>query len=178
MANAPAPVQIVVPRALGSFVADAVIEEQHQDDMTITEHPVEVGSSVADHAYRLPSQLSLTYVWSASSKNNLTDIYAQLRVLEANATLLQIVTGKRVYNNMLIRSLGINTDRMRENILELHVECQEIIFATTQIVQLSPTTVQQQPQNTAGSINSGTVNLVPAQNFNSSKAPPPPSGNP
>jgi len=48
------------------FSAQVVVEEQHSDTLQITDHPVEFGSNVADHAFKRPSSLVLKYGWSNS----------------------------------------------------------------------------------------------------------------
>lgn len=53
-------------RNIGAFVANVTIEEQHQDDIQITDHPVEVGASISDHAFRKPSMLIIKAGWSNS----------------------------------------------------------------------------------------------------------------
>ena len=39
------------------IVPSVVISEKHTDMLEITEHPVEVGAAVADHAYKKPSEV-------------------------------------------------------------------------------------------------------------------------
>lgn len=39
------------------IIPSVVISEKHHDALEITEHPVEVGAAVADHAYRRPSEV-------------------------------------------------------------------------------------------------------------------------
>ena len=53
-------------RNIGAFIANVTIEEQHQDDIQITDHPVEVGASITDHAFRKPSSLIIKAGWSNS----------------------------------------------------------------------------------------------------------------
>src|SRR5260363_358530 len=44
-------------RSIGEIVPNVVIEEVHQDALTITEHPVEQGAAIADHAYVRPAEV-------------------------------------------------------------------------------------------------------------------------
>lgn len=48
------------------FIPQVAIEEDHHDTMTITSHPVEFGSSISDHAFKQPAELTLKYGWSNS----------------------------------------------------------------------------------------------------------------
>ena len=40
-------------RRIGLIVPSVVISEKHNDTLEITEHPVEVGAAISDHAYRI-----------------------------------------------------------------------------------------------------------------------------
>lgn len=44
-------------RKIGMIVPSVVVSEKHTDTLEITEHPVEVGAAVADHAYKKPSEV-------------------------------------------------------------------------------------------------------------------------
>lgn len=50
----------------GTIVAQAVIEESHHDELVITEHPVEQGAPIADHAYKRPAEVVIRCAWSNS----------------------------------------------------------------------------------------------------------------
>jgi hypothetical protein len=169
------------------IVADAVVEEEGDDEMVITDHPIEVGATVSDHAFKLPSKLGLIYAWALGSTQNsntdpgtgevtkdpdfLKNIYQQMLTLQASATLCVVNTGKRIYQNMLIRTLSMRTDKETENSLTLRVEMKEIILVTTQLVNQTPASQQAFPQKTAPTINQGAVSLQPGTNFNPAELP-------
>ena len=46
-------------RAIGDFIAEVTVKEQHRDEMTITSHPVETGAAITDHAFKNPAQLTI-----------------------------------------------------------------------------------------------------------------------
>lgn len=168
--------QTFVPSGtLGAVVADAVIEERHIDEMEITRHPVEQGSTISDHAYKLPATLDLLYDWATASNQNvandpafLSTMYARLLALQASATLFTVVTGKRTYTNMMIRSLAETTDKDTENILALHMSLQEILMAVTSSLTVSAMSQQALPSKTSPIIPTGTVGLQPGTNYNAS----------
>lgn len=177
--------QLPPQRNVAGFIADAVLEENAEDDLVITDHPVEQGASIQDNAYKLPAVVTLIYVWAAGSSQNVThstsflkDLYQAFLQLQVTRTFFTIVTGKRVYNNMLLKSIGQLTDRTSENILQLRLTCQEIIFTTTQLVQISNAAVQALPNKNSPIVNQGNTNLVPGTNFNSNSGIPAPAGNP
>jgi hypothetical protein len=155
------------------IIADTVVVEEHEDEMITTDQPVEQGSLITDHAYKMPALLNLEYIWSAGSDQNPNDsdvflktLYQTFLNLEAEATLFKVYTGKRVYFNMLIISLGTVSDPQTENILRLRVSMREIIIATTQLTLLSSASTQAVPQKTAPTVPLGRQSVLPAQNFN------------
>ncbi len=46
-------------RKIDLLVPDVIISEKHQDTLEITEHPVEIGAEIADHAYKRPAELTM-----------------------------------------------------------------------------------------------------------------------
>lgn len=47
-------------------LAQATIEEVHHDKLDITEHPVEQGATISDHAYKRPAEVVIFMAWSDS----------------------------------------------------------------------------------------------------------------
>lgn len=52
--------------SLAPLVAQAYVEEVHNDELEITEHPIEQGAAISDHAYKRPSEVILRCGWSNS----------------------------------------------------------------------------------------------------------------
>lgn len=48
------------------LTAHATLEEIHKDDLEITEHPVELGAPIADHAFKRPAEVVIRCAWSNS----------------------------------------------------------------------------------------------------------------
>lgn len=128
-----------------SIIADAVVSEHHSDDMNITDHPVEEGVSITDHAYLLPATLTLVYGWAAGSINTLVQtglsglvngglqaMYDKMLRLQRDRSLCDVYTGKRYYTDMLIRSLSQETTKETENALMLRVVMRQIIIVKSQ----------------------------------------------
>lgn len=53
-------------RKIGSIVANVTIDERHEDRLVITQHPVEQGAQISDHAYKMPASVVLRVAWSNS----------------------------------------------------------------------------------------------------------------
>lgn len=56
------------------FIAQATLEEVHNDELEITDHPVEQGAAITDHAFKRPAEVVIRCGWSNSpqQKNSLT----------------------------------------------------------------------------------------------------------
>jgi hypothetical protein len=51
-----------------AIVAHTTLEEVHRDDLEISEHPIEQGASIADHAFKRPAEVIIKCAWSNSPK--------------------------------------------------------------------------------------------------------------
>lgn len=165
-------------------------EEKHLDRMAITEHPVEQGAAITDHAYKIPAEVFVRYGWSrsgggvsggttlASLPRNislipqfgdptlLSKVYAKLLALQESRQLVNLSTGKRLYRNMLISALATESDRRKENILDITIAFRQVVIVATELVTVPPKEVQADAQKTAPQQNGGTKQLVPGENFN------------
>jgi hypothetical protein len=146
-------------RSIGGIVAQCTIEERHTDTMTVTRHPVELGTSITDHAFMNPVEVDITIGWGTGQITPLSQIYQQLLDLQKSAQPFDIVTGKRKYSNMLITSIGETTDADTENALKIYLTCQEIITVQTQTSSVGPSANQANPQDTSDVSNTGTVQI-------------------
>lgn len=159
----------------GSIVlAQATVEEKHTDDLEITEHPVELGASITDHAFKRPAEIVIQMAFSntpsiISEQDKYADpfdvkkAYQKLLKLQESRTLLHIETGKRRYDNMLIKGLVTTTDNKTENAMFITVLCRQIIIVKTQTVEL-PKAVQATPAVTASPVNRGGVQTFNKKN--------------
>jgi len=164
-------------RSIGGLVADVVIEEVHNDELTITQHPVEKTSAITDHAFKNPVTLQVRIGYSPAGGGtdgqqsgtgdpvSLQSIYEQYRNLQEDRELLEVYTGKRFYDNMLIKSLGVTTDQDTENVLMIIMSLQEVILVETQTVTVPQNKVQAQPKKTANTLNSGVKQCVDPASF-------------
>lgn len=171
---------ITPKRQIGAFTADATFEEQHSDELAITEHPVEQGAAITDHAYKRPSALTLRLGWSNASQQAGGDdayvrtIYAKLLALQASRVPIDVVTGKRSYSNMLIAAIALTTDETSEFALFVTVTLREIIIVQTQTTSVPPAAVHADPAKTAPIESLGTKQPAPATP--SPPTAPPPGG--
>lgn len=162
-----------------------VLSERHHDALRITDHPVEQGAAVSDHAYKLPAEVEIRGGWSFAAgdfqgpiprftdSSLLSSLYAVLLQLQSNRVLVTLVTGKRTYPAMLLESLGVSTDEKSENTLMFVANFRQLFIVQTHIVSVPPANVMANPEITGattdigqtqlgggGSINPGAANTI------------------
>lgn len=141
LSSTPETVYVRPRRSIGGLVMDVTVEETHTDELEITEHPVEQGAAVTDHAYLKPAAVTIKAGVSDSGPVSRGDkpsvvMYEELRKLQASREPFDLVTGKRVYRNMLIKSLSVPDDAATANALIFTAELQQIIMATVKAVTI------------------------------------------
>lgn len=180
---------------LDDIVAQVTLEEKHHDELEVTDHPVEQGASIVDHAFKRPAEVTLYLGWSNSpsrsgnltglvgsalpvvnsvasqltnayglaseaqslingSDSQLQEIYQSLLQLQETRALFTLYTGKRVYTNMVCKSLTTETNNKSENSLLITVECRQVILVNTQTVVLPKDKVSN-PKLNASPVNLG-----------------------
>ncbi|MBK4119152.1 hypothetical protein JHE03_22985 [Pluralibacter gergoviae] len=162
-------------RKIDILIPDVVITEKHSDALEITEHPVERSTTsgtgfVADHAYRRPSEVVMEIGFSGGgSLLDLLDTsgiglslgmspqetYQQLLDLQRSRKPFSVTTGKKMYDNMLIKVLDVTTDRASENVLMATLTLRELITTETQKVSVAAKENMKEGANTSAVQNSG-----------------------
>lgn len=187
-------VQVTPSRAIGPFTAQVTLEESHTDELAITDHPVETGAVISDHAYMRPSEVlircgwsdspssgggapdlgallgdvggalsSLTSLISGSGTGQSREMYQNMLELQKSRIPFEIMTGKRLYKNMLVRTLRLRTDMQTENVAIMEVLCREVLIVSTQVVSVAaPADAQEEPESTAPTEEKGTKQLSTA----------------
>ena len=163
-------------RRIGLIVPSVVISEKHNDTLEITEHPVEVGAAISDHAYRRPSEVVMQVGFAGGGSLldflNTTSIglgvglspketYQELLDLQNSRVPFDVVTGKRIYTNMLIRALEVTTDRTSENVLSAVLTLREVIITSTTTTQVAAKEDMKLGANTSAVQNSGVKTPMP-----------------
>ncbi|EOE0160103.1 phage baseplate protein [Klebsiella aerogenes] len=163
-------------RRIGLIVPSVVVSEKHSDTLEITEHPVETGAPVSDHAYKRPSEVVMEVGFAGggslldfidTSSLGLTlglspkETYQQILDLQTSRIPFDVVTGKRLYSNMLIRAIEVTTDRTSENVLMAVLTLREVIITQTQQIAVADKADMKEGANTSAVINSGTKAAKP-----------------
>ena len=167
MLNPSTPATIIPRRSIGPFNATVTLEETASDDLEITQHPVQQGATITDHAYLKPATLSIKIMFNAADAP-LAETYAKLRQLQASREPFDVVTGKRAYKNMLFKSLGQTNDAQTENVLSISAELQEIFIVQVETTTVPPRKQQANPGKTGATENAGQKSAQPAPERNRS----------
>ncbi len=162
-------------RKIDILIPDVVITEKHSDNLEITEHPVERPTSagagfIADHAYRRPSEVVMEIGFSGggtlldlldTSRIGLSlgisprETYQKLLDLQRSRKPFSVTTGKKLYENMLIKVLDVTTDKTSENVLMATLTLRELIISETQTVNVAAKDDMKEGANTSAVQNSG-----------------------
>lgn len=168
-------------RKIGIMVPSVVVSEKHSDTLEITEHPVEKPTTsgagfVADHAYRRPSEVVMEVGFAGGGSlldlldtSNIgislgmspKEVYASFLEMQSNRELLDVITGKRQYSNMLLRTIEVTTDKTTENVLSAVLTLRELILTSTTTVQVADKTDMAQGASTSPTQNAGVKSPVP-----------------
>lgn len=167
-------VDISPVRSVGGITFQATVREVATDTLEATQQPIERGAPITDHAFNRPGDLVIE-AWSSNSSDEAGDdpdyvnnLYQQLLALKQSAQLFQVVTGKRVYDQMLMLSLAQTTDVKSEFALGVTMSLREIFVVDTVTTTAPPVADQGDPTKTAGPTNQGTTNLTPSPQVNQS----------
>jgi hypothetical protein len=153
---------IYIKTNIGGYFFDAFLREEHTTTLKITEHPVQTGANIVDHAYMEPARLVMDIGMSDAMESLVTDqfsggytksvqAYQTLLELQKTRLPLQVFTRLNLYQNMVIESLNSQEDFKTLYGLRCTVTLREIM-----VVEVTTTTVSAREQ-TSGTTSTGTV---------------------
>lgn len=142
---------------IGGYFPDVVLREDHEESAQITQHPVQTGANISDHAFDLPARLTLEIGVSdvmqsfyggqfTSGSSRSVNAYKTLLELKSKRQPITVVTRLKKYTNMLIQRISPIVDFRTNEALRATVSLQQIILAevakTTAVSSKSQTTDQ------------------------------------
>lgn len=117
---------------------DCSLSERHAGDVEVTDHPVEQGANIADHARAKPEVITIEGMVTNSPliDGSLIDTAAavtragaaldKLRKLKDTGTLVTVFTSIRQYENMVITSLEVPRDVKTGNVLRFTATLKQV----------------------------------------------------
>ena len=148
------PIYIRPARNFGGIMANVTLEETLVDELEITQHPVQSGATISDHAFKKPIRITVKALWSDNG-GPLNETYQALLDLQASVIPFTVVTGKRSVDNMLFKSLAETNDRETENILSVTAVFEEVIIVDVEVTTVPPRADQADPATTDADANAG-----------------------
>jgi len=152
------------------FQATVTIEEILTDKLEITDHPVQQGANISDHAIKLPAIISVRALYSdvsqtltstlfnfvtSKSKFSNEEAYKLLQLYQNKVIPLDISAGKRSYKNMLLKTLSVVNDKETNNILNVNMEFKQVFVTAIQATSLPAKELQAQSEKTDTTKDSG-----------------------
>lgn len=149
------------------YFFDAVFHETHTSSVRMTEHPVQTGANIVDHAYMMPLKLSLeigmsdamqslvTSEWAGSYTKSVS-AYQTLKTLQSNRLPLTVHTRLNKYENMVIDTITA------DDTYKTYGGLRATIGMTQLLVGVVATVSSSTDSQTTGSTNSGNVTATTA----------------
>lgn len=175
-------VMMIIPKMLDTIRIGVTIEEVYNDELQITEHPVEQDAAITDHAYKRQPDVVLKCGWSnadyeallsspvvdfdefgSTTQSEYIDaVYSQLLKLQESRVRFDAVTSRRKYSNVLLQGLRVVHDAKTSGALMLTATLRQIRIVQTKATKLPPRDDQADPSRTAETQNTGSKQAVPA----------------
>lgn len=126
---------------IGGFFMDAVFHTNTEHSLTITQHPVQTGANLADHAFINPIRIAMDIgisdamayrspgCYDEPGETKSISAYRTLRKLQEQRTPLKVLTRLDTYENMLIESINVNDDVSTQNALKASIELTQVPVA-------------------------------------------------
>lgn len=119
---------------VGGFVFDATVLEQHKQSVSITDHPIEGGGSIADHIIFAPDEITVKGAISEISckgkERSKAQAFFDIERMKNSPELITVVMGLKVYDSMKIQNLYV--DDLRGHSIYT-IDLKRVVFASSKI---------------------------------------------
>lgn len=130
------------------LIFDAIFSTNHTSRLNITEHPVQTGANVSDHAFKeadvLTFQIGMSDVMEshvmgqfAGSDSRSVDAYLKIKELQAQRLPIIVSTKFGIYNNMMIETISADDDSTTTHALKATVVLKELFVTEVTTVKIS-----------------------------------------
>lgn len=117
---------IAFSSAIGPVPLNVLISEKHTSEVEVTSNPIETGAEVNDHAYIKPKKVDLEV-----ADGNASMTFNALVTFQESRVPFTLVTGFKVYENMVITEIEATRDKTHSKVLKANVRCREVIIVET-----------------------------------------------
>lgn len=130
------------------FIFDAIFSTDYLHKLSITDHPVQTGANISDHAYEeaamLTFEIGMSDVMQSFTKGQFSDeatrsisAYHVLRELQSQRIPLTVVTKFGTYTNMMVETLAAPDDYTTNTALKATVALKQIFVVNVTTVKIS-----------------------------------------
>lgn len=122
---------------IGGIFLDATLSEDHQYNSRVTNYPVEDGRIISDHIINEPETLQITGIVSDTPLsilapfNRSVDAFNRLVRIHTNKERITVVTGIKVYTDMVMTSLQVPRNLTTGQSLTFVIDLQKIFLETS-----------------------------------------------
>lgn len=146
-----------------TYFFDAILRVEHDQELKFTEHPVQSGASIVDHAYLMPARVTLEIGMSdvmaafssglfTSDKSKSISAYKTLKQLQSLRIPLTLNTRLDTYKNLLIANIrAIDDNRTSHGLRAL------VVFSQIRVASVAVVTTSSRPDQ-SGNTDEGTKN--------------------
>jgi len=148
------------------YFFDAVFKVLHQQQLVVTQHPVQTGAPIVDHAYLLPAKVVLSVgiseamdSYDAEAYSNgpkSVSAYQTFLSVQASRKPLTLTTRLRTYTNMVIENIEVIDDHKTVASLRAVISLAQIIPAVIN-VSAEPLPETSQRDQTSQSTHDGSL---------------------
>lgn len=117
---------IAFSSSIGPVPLQVLLSEKHNSEVEVTSNPIETGAEVNDHAYVKPKKVELEV-----ADGNAAATFNALVTFQEAREPFTLVTGFRVYENMVITEVDATRDKTHSKVLKATVRCREVIIVET-----------------------------------------------
>jgi hypothetical protein len=136
---------------IGSVQLDCSIQETHSFKSDVTDYTVEDGGKIQDHIYLEPFRITMQGIVSDSPLGFLgggfsdtiqsysEDAYDKLTEMREQRILFDVVTGLKIYPNMVFETLDVNRDKDTGKALYFTSQLKQIRKAQSKVIYINGT---------------------------------------
>jgi len=141
--------KVYVKTNIAGYFFDAILQTNYTRSLTITQHPVETGAAISDHAFVNPVELTMQIGMSDVMKSIIQGQFSQggsrsktafevLAQLQSQRIPMDVMTTKfGQFKNMLIETIAVPDDYTTQFGLKATVTLKEVFVATVKTVKVS-----------------------------------------